>query len=164
LGAILILLACGVAGQWAVQKLKSRVQLLFGLQQGIHSLSKEISYSATGMSQALCRAAEAAGKAAPLFRKAGELLKQGEGLSAGEAWEQAVSAQELLDGELEELLRLPGAGLGLSDRESQARHLELCRERLQEAETQAKSREQQYAKVYQALSWGGGAVLVLFLL
>jgi len=59
---------------------------------------------------------------------------------------------------------LPGAGLGLSDRESQARHLELCRERLQEAETQAKSREQQYAKVYQALSWGGGAVLVLFLL
>ena len=164
LGAVLILACCGIAGQWAVQRLKGRVRFLVGLQQGLLTLEKEISYSSTAMSQALGRAAETAESAGPLFQKAAELLRQGDGLTAGEAWERAVSVQGPLDAELLELLRLPGSGLGLSDSESQVKQLELCRERLREAERQAASREQQYGKVYQALSWGCGAVLVLFLL
>lgn len=164
LGAVLILLACVTMGQWAARRLKERVSLLSGLQQGIVALSKEIAYSATSMSEALQRAAAAAGRAGDLFAQAGRTLRQGDGLTAGEAWQQVIAQQTSIDAELRSLLELPAAGLGLSDSESQVKQLELCRERLREAELQAEERERQYGKIYRSMSWACGAVLVLFLL
>ena len=164
LGAILILLSCGLAGQWAVGKLKSRVGFLTGMEQGLLHLRQEVSYTATGLGEALLSAGEAAGAAGGIFLRAGELLRQEKGLSAEEAWSRALQAQEGLEPQLQTLLCLPGQGLGLSDGESQCRHLDHCLERLQEAEQQAKQREQQYSRIYSAFGWGCGAILVLFLL
>ena len=164
LGAALILLACVSVGQWAARSLKNRVDLLSGLQQGLVALGKEISYSATSMSEALQRVSTLAGQAGRLFAQAGTLLRQGDGITAGEAWQQAVAQQTSVDAELRSLLELPAAGLGLSDVDSQVKQLELCRERLREAEQRAEERERQYGKICRSMSWACGAVLVLFLL
>ncbi|MDO4733291.1 MAG: stage III sporulation protein AB [Bacillota bacterium] len=163
LGAVMILLSGGIAGLWAVKRLKARVQLLLGLQQGLLALEKEISYSVTAMGEALEKSAAAAGSAGSFFRRAGKLLSGAHGLSAEEAWSRALE-EEALDAELRGLLSLPAAGLGLSDKETQVRQLELCRERLLAAEKEAKAGEERYGRLYQAMGWGGAAVLVLFLL
>ena len=137
IGALLILACCGLAGGWAAGTLRQRVRFWAGAAQGAAALSREIGYGAAGLPDALAAAGENAGPAGDLFRRAGDLLRLGDGLTGPEAWRQAAAAETWAKENDRELLLFPGNGLGLSDSETQLRQLAQWQQRLQAAEAQA---------------------------
>ena len=152
------------AGSMQAQRLEKRRLFLRGVHQGLLALMREIDYAATPMNQALPAAADMAGSAAYIFRKAAKCLSKGEGCTAGEAWQTAI---ESLDGIAEEdkrLLSLAGEGLGISDATLQLKSLELLRLRIENAEAEAATFAAQNGKIWRTMGWSSGAVLVLLLL
>lgn len=165
LGAILILLACVGAGQRGAGRLADHCALLLGAEQGVLTLSREIGFRAAPLSQALPVAAEAAGAAGELFRRAGDKLAAGEGWGGGEAWRQALAELNPAWNPAEAAaLAAIGAGLGDNDLAGQVRQLELARLRLADCQQQAAERCACYGRIWRSMGWAAGAVLVLFLL
>ena len=161
-GMIMILIACAGAGRLRAYLPRKRQMLLRGAQQGLLSLMREMSY-AVPISQALSNASAAAAQAGWLFQGTSDLLAEGRGITAGEAWAENIRNHGM-DGEDAELLMLIGDGLGLSDNEDQRRRLELLRQRLAEAEEKSALEAEKYGKIWRAMGWSCGAVLALLLL
>lgn len=163
-GALCILAACVIAGWQRAQALEQRRRWLQGAHQGLLALMREIDYAADPMPQALAAAAELAGPAGDLFRRAAEYLRDSSGCTAGEAWLQALADSRPLAEDDRRLLAMAAEGLGVSDAANQLKALELLRLRLERAELDAAGKAAQLGKIWKALGWGGGAVLVLLLL
>ena len=163
IGALLVLMASAVAGWYQSRTLERRRMFLRGAHQGILALMREIDYSAAPMQQALSAAADMAGSAAELFHHAAQSLAEGEGCTAGEAWQAAVNAAQLPI-EDQQLLNLAAEGLGISDSANQLKALELLRLRLEQAEAAAAEQSAKTGKIWKTMGWGCGAVLVLLLL
>ena len=162
LGALCVMMA-GIGGGTAMAaRLRQRQLFLRGVQQGLLALMRGIDF-ALPMSRALAEAAEAAGEAKNLFQRAAALLKESDGLTAGEACLQALSGVEA-KAEDKELLRLVAEGLGMSGSGGQLKALELSRLRLAEAETKAAAETERGGKIWRTAGWSCGAVLALLLL
>ena len=166
-GAILIIIACGIAGRLTAARLLRRLRLIQGLQNGLLALEREISYSATPLPQALVMAAVAGGEGAAVFKTSAHYLGTGEGLNPGQAWDQALAEVEnagTLTYEDRQVLQSFGLGLGLSDGEDQLKRLQLTRQRLGVLEGEAKKRWEKDGKIWQSLGWAGGLLLALILI
>lgn len=163
LGALMVIMACAAAGWYQSRTLERRRMFLRGAHQGILALMREIDYSAAPMQQALSAAADMAGSAADLFRHAAQSLAEGEGCTAGEAWQTAVETCDI-SAEDKNLLSLAAEGLGISDSVNQLKSLELLRLRLEQAEAAAAEQSAKTGKIWKTMGWGCGAVLVLMLL
>lgn len=164
LGALLIFLACVIAGNMLARRLTQRQLFLRGAHQGLLALMREIDYAASPMQRALPAAAEMAGPAAPLFLATAQRLADCGGYTAGEAWSEALAALPSLADEDRRLLALLGEGLGISDAASQLKSLELLRQRLENAEAEVAALASRYGKIWHSLGWSLGAVLVLLFL
>lgn len=165
IGALLTAISCVVLGRIFSRELRRHCELLSALQQGLLLLEKEISFSATPLSQALQVAAAGAGAARDLFVMSAEALRSGQGLTAAEAWQEALMPwQNRLTEEEYMLLSAFAAGLGLSDSAHQLKRIELTRLKLAAAEAQARDNYARQGRVRQSLGWAAGAALILLLL
>lgn len=167
LGAFLVIAACAAGGMLASKSLERRCRILRGLQEGLLALKREISFSNSRLSQAMAAAAVSAGQSYELFQLTGEKLTEGQGISAGEAWQEALKEfafDTVLEREELEVLQSFGVGLGLSDINDQINRLELCRQRLESIEKNAELQWQKLGKVWRNLGWSLGIVLALLFL
>ncbi|MEG1996970.1 MAG: stage III sporulation protein AB, partial [Clostridiales bacterium] len=140
-------------------------RVLFGLQQGLLSLSGQIGYSSLPLAQAMTAAAAAAGTAAPIFAATAEELAHPQGRTAGEIWQDRLALADavLTEADQEVLLSL-GAELGLTGREEQLQRLELVRLRLAELEQEAKEAKNDFGKLWKSLGVGVGVITILLFL
>ncbi len=162
IGAVLIIIASASIGRLFAAKLHQRQICLSQLQQGLLALEREVGFAATPLPQALAQAALAANHGGVVFTAAADLLVNGEGLSAAEAFEQSIAESQLaISKEDRQILADLSAGLGLSDCDDQLKKIELIRLRLQSAETEAKEQYASWGKIWKNIGWSVGAVLVL---
>lgn len=165
-GAALVVGGAAGAGQAAAARLRRRVRELQQARTALQVLRTEISWGLTLLPDALARAGRCVGgPVGDLCARAAGLMRSGEGAAA--AWERAVAAAApaaaLAPGDREALVALAPC-LGASHREDQLRHLDLCLERLAQAEAEARERAAADARMYQQLGLLAGLLLALLAL
>jgi stage III sporulation protein AB len=167
LGALLVSAAAAALGWLLAAGLEKRAAQLRELRQLLQRLETEIVYAASPLPQALRQAAGERPGCAEIFRLAAELLQAGRGLTAAEAWRQAIGQTaeclSLSAADRALLLRF-GEGIGLSDISDQKKRLALLREELTMALAEAERERALYARVWRTLGFTSGALLALFLL
>ena len=163
LACLLILISGGGLGAWAAGRLRRRAEFLAGAGAGVDSLMRDMEQLALPLPEALAQAARCAGPAGELFAMAGRILQSGEGVTGGEAWLEAVEQGEF-SRDCQPLLAEVGAGLGETDVRAQLRQLLACRSRLEQGRAEAEREYARLGRIWRALGWCGGAVLVLLLL
>jgi len=159
---------CTGTGGWGyliARQLRRRPEELASAQAALQALRTEIEYAATPLPEALDRAASVTrGPAATLCRAASRRLNAGSGVSAAEAWGDALretDARSSWDAsDLVALGRLGGA-LGTSGTSDQVRHIVLCVGRLRAAEVEARVGAERQARMWLYLGVLAGAALVL---
>ncbi|MBQ9992405.1 MAG: stage III sporulation protein AB [Firmicutes bacterium] len=157
-----------MAGQYFASRLQSRTEHLKQFQRGLLALSTEIGYSLQPLPQALKNSGrQAKGAVGDFFFNIGEQLEHSFGRSAESIWlEEAASLAKniYLLPEDRALIEDFALGLGLSDRNDQLKRIELCRTRLAVLEQDAEKEHIGMGRVYRLLGWGGGIMLVMFLI
>ena len=165
IGAVIILLSCGFAGRIFAGALARRVNLLQQLERGFAALSTEISFSVTALPLALKQSGrQCGGEMQALFLRAGERFSDLQGIPAEMIWQQTVdevTKDSVLLQEDRDVLYDFGLGLGLSDKNDQLKKLELLLQKLRSREQDARTNKEKMSKVWQALGWSVGAMLVL---
>ncbi len=163
---------CVVAGSTGMgllvaRQIRRRPAELGSLAAALERLRTEVEYGRTPLPSALGRcAAGERGPAGLLLRGTAAALQAGSGVSAAEAWAQALGAAAQRSGwtagDVAEVARL-GDVLGASDAGDQARHLALAASRLRAAEADAASRAERQARMwsYLGLLLGLAAVLAV---
>ncbi|MEG6615890.1 stage III sporulation protein SpoIIIAB [Peptococcaceae bacterium 1198_IL3148] len=165
IGAILILLACGYAGFSVARRYQQRPKDLRYLQSALQMLETEITYGATPLPEALETVGLRCQKSvAPLFKTTQAHLLNGEGITAREAWEDAVGQyyrnSAINNSDLTVLKNL-GANLGISDREDQVKHLHLAMEQLKIEAAKAEEEAVKNVKLYNYLGFLGGLTIII---
>lgn len=168
LGFALVLVGSTLAGNVVASSYGARSRQLGQLRVGLHLLKTEVAYAMGALPGALERVAAGLGRpVADLFSRTAEVLRSGEGLSPGEAWERSarsVFPETALDaGDLEVLLGLAGY-LGMTDRDDQLRHLDLALERLAVREDAARAEQAASERMWRQLGLLGGLALGIALL
>lgn len=167
-GALMVIGGCGYGGLKIGKGYRLRVEMLRGLQNGLHLLETEISYSSTPLPLALWRTGEKlSGGPAELFLSAAGLLLNKEVITASKAWEEGIKAlQKSAPASYEEInvLAVFGQSLGNSAKPEQLKNIELTREQLSMIEKQAAEARQKYERMWQYLGFCLGAMIVLILL
>jgi stage III sporulation protein AB len=167
MGAVMLIIASGIVGLVVARNYSLRPQQIRYLQNAMQMLETEILYGLTPLPLALKRV----GKRLPhpindLFYKTADLLIEGEGLTAGEAWEIALHDLEeesaLLPEDLDILVYF-GQSLGGSDREEQSKNLKLVKEHLINMEKKADQLKEKNQKLWQYLGFSLGAIIALIL-
>jgi len=168
IGFLLIISSCGIAGQYFASRLQSRTEHLKQLQRGLLALSTEIGYFLQPLPQALKNSGkQAKGAVGDFFFNIGEQLEHSFGRSAESIWlEEAenLARNIYLLPEDKALLDDFALGLGLSDRNDQLKRIELYRTRLISLEQAAEKEHISMGRVYRLLGWGGGIMIVMFLI
>ena len=146
---------------------EKRPRQLTSLEEALLLLETEITYGSTPLTEAMeLVARQCYPEVSSVFRQTAFELKKMEGATANEAWARSVDAffpgSALTDGDLQVLRRF-GVSLGNSDREDQVKHLELARNQLKMAASQAEIAAGKTAVVYKYLGFLGGLFLVLVL-
>ncbi len=168
LGFAAVVAAGTVAGNLVAATYGARTRQLGQLRVGLHLLQSEVNYALGALPGALERVAS--GVAPPVrdaFSGTARLLRSGEGISAGEAWERAVrsafpaTALEVAD--LEVVLALSGY-LGVTDRDDQMRHIGLAVERLRVREEEARDEQRASERMWRYLGLLGGLAIGVALL
>lgn len=161
-GAVLIIFVGIMLGRKGAERLERRCRMLFGLQQGLLSLANQIGYGAVLLADAAEQAALSAASAQPLFEQLAYRLRDGDGHTAGELWQEVLAANddEIDSRDLAILLTL-AADLGTTGRDEQLQRLELCRLRLAAQEEQAVLDSVRFGKIWRSMGLGLGVVTVL---
>jgi len=168
IGALFLISGMGISGLVIARNYSLRPQQLRYLQHGMQMLETEMLYGLTPLPIALRRVA----KRIPFpigrfYSLVAEFLVNGEGITAGEAWEKALRDLEeesaLLPEDLDILLYF-GNSLGGSDKEEQGKNLRLVKEQLTNLERKAEDLKAKNQKLWQYLGFSLGGVMVLILL
>ena len=167
LGICMTLAACGTMGLTWAGVYEKRPRQLAAIDSALQLLETEIIYGATPLKDAMVRLSQSCEpEISGLFKHTALELGKMEGVTAGEAWSQAVKAYQqesaLSDTDFKILKRF-GASLGISDREDQAKHLELTRSQLKMAAAQAESAAKKNSAMFRYMGFLGGLFLVLIL-
>lgn len=157
------LIGLGMAAQF-----RRRPEELRALQSALLLLETEITYTATPLPEALGRAAQQSSfPAQELFSSAAGLMQQRRGVTAAEAWDEALAqikgGTALRKSDLLILHNL-GAALGASSIGEQEKHLRLAREQLRQEENRAEGERARCEPIYR---YGGlltGLLLAVLLL
>ena len=167
-GAMMVIGASAWLGSLIANNYRQRPRLLGRFAQAVEMLRSLISYSYTPLPQAFVKVAENnAGYVAKIFGTAAGLMSSGQGLSGGEAWNQALTHWgPFLPLDQDDLILLKDAGnaLGLTDKADQERHLTLALEQIRRRIDQLEVSASHTAKVWFYLGLSGGGILVLVLL
>ncbi|HHY94434.1 MAG TPA: stage III sporulation protein AB [Firmicutes bacterium] len=155
LGGVL-LLASGLAlGFHKAHTLQLRVRQLRFLGLALRVLENEVGVGATPLPEALRRAARVAeADTGGLLEEAAGRLVDGRGLTAQQAWSEALaecSPRLALNGSDVEVLGGLGVTLGASGRSDQTRHIALVRERLTAQEEVAREEAEKQGRLYRYL-------------
>lgn len=168
MGAVLVVAATSAAGWQVAGRYTRRPRELRDLQTGLAVLQTEVEYGATPLPEALASAGRAGGDAVGrIFASAATRLREGGGITAGEALAGAVdeagpgTALALAD---REVLAALGPALGASGRQDQARHIAMARERLSAQEVRARDERDRYERLarYAGVLSGVALALILF--
>lgn len=167
IGMFLTLTACGSMGMTWAGVYEKRPKHLAALDSALQLLETEIIYGATPLKDAMASVSQSCEPAiSGLFKHTALELSKMEGVTAGEAWSQAVTAfqqESVLNDSDFKILKRFGASLGISDREDQAKHLELTRSQLKLAAAQAESAAKKNSSMFRYIGFLGGLFLVLIL-
>ncbi len=165
IGALLIVGACGYTGFAVAKKYRLRPKELRFLRSALQMLETEIAYGATPLPDAFELVAARCDKSvAALFALTKELLVGGDGITAGEAWNEALNRfqrKSALNSGDAAILRSLGVNLGISDREDQIKHLHLAQEQLRTEAAKAEDEAAKNVKLYNYLGFLGGLTIVL---
>ncbi len=166
-GAVLIILAGGIAGMIRARDYTRRPRELKSLLAALQMLETEIIYTATPLGEALNRAAAAGSKEVrSLFSGAAAELNSMTGCTAAEAWQNALSrcypASALRESDLN-ILRNLGSALGISDRRDQSKHLSLASEQLKLEALKAEEEAAKNVKMWNYMGFCGAAALVFLI-
>ena len=131
-------------------------------------LETEISYALTPLPEALLGISEKIeGAVGQFFLITSQLLGQEQGMTAGEAWKEALKSLKgstaLTEGDIDVLSSL-GANLGSSHREEQLKHLRLTQEHLKHQELCAEKDREKGERIWRTAGFFGGLVIVIILL
>ena len=167
IGAGMTLAACGSIGVTWARVYEKRPQQLVAIEGALQLLETEILYGATPLPEAMAQVAlKCDPEIAGLFRNTALELRKMAGITASEAWEAAVQdffPGTALNKQDLQILKRFGAPLGASDKEDQAKHIELTKSQLKLAAQQAELLSRKHALVYKYLGFLGGLLLVLIL-
>jgi len=164
-GFLAVVGASTAAGNIVAGIYRARVRQLGHLRTALGLLETEITYAASALPAALERvAAGLEGPVADILARAAALVRSGEGLAPGEAWERAVReiypATALRAEDIDPVLAL-GSHLGLTDRDDQRRHLRLAAERLEAREKAAREERSSAERMWRYLGLLGGLALAV---
>lgn len=167
LGSLFLIVGFGAIGLVIARNLSLRPLELRQVQNGLKMLETEILYGLTPLPEALLRvSAQINYPIDKLFFQSSESLKNGEGLTASEAWEISLEELEkessLLKEDIDILISF-GKGLGGSDRDEQTKHLKLVQDHLKNAEFKAEKLKEANQKIYKYLGFSFGAIIALVL-
>ncbi len=167
IGACMTVAACGSMGYTWARVYEKRPQQLTALEAALQMLETEIIYGATPLPEALSQvAAKCDSQTAGLFRDAAGELRKMKGITAAEAWDRAVNRffpETALSVQDLQILKRFGVSLGASDREDQAKHIQLAKSQLRQAAVQAETLSRKNSAVFKYLGFLGGLVLALVL-
>jgi len=167
LGSVMIVIASSWLGFLSAKQLILRVKQLQELQLAFQLLEAEIMYAATPLPQALKRVGEKINlPIAQLFINCTEILQENIGVTADQAWQQAVKEvrpQTALKLDDQEVLINFGKHLGKSDREHQKKNLQLAQKQLKLAIKDSLAIKDAKVKQRRYLGVLGGLVVVILL-
>lgn len=167
LGGALVVASCSAIGFYIASSYDLRLQTLKKLQIAISMLETEINYSLSPLPEALNNTAKKSQTViSQLFKKTAENLTNGEGLTAGEAWEKALVGFEkvafLRDSDLK-ILSAFGQYLGVTDREDQIKNIKLTKDLLKQQEMMALEDKKNNEKLCKYLGVLSGIMVFLLL-
>lgn len=166
-GAIIVVLACGMIGFSIARNYIRRPQQLKVIQAALQMLETHIIYSAAPLPEALHMISQRSDpKIGPIFRKTGELIGREEGYSASEAWHAALEEyfpETSLNNDDLTVLKNFGASLGISDREDQEKHIRLAGEQIKMELAKAEEAAVKGSKLWRYLGFLGGLLIVLII-
>lgn len=168
LGGMMILATCVMWGRQKGRVLGQREELLQDFLQFCHSIEMEISYGQTPLAQIFSqwgkRLSTPAGKIAA---EAGRRLSEQSGATLPVIWQGVLTEfmpRLALKQEDLAVVKTIGNELGLTYSGEQLKKLQLIEARLQEQIRAAHEERLKMEKVWQALGWCGGMMLVLVLM
>lgn len=167
LGAVLVVVSCGIWGLSVAWSYRLRPRELRAFISGLKLLETEIAYACTPLPQALEKiGGQLEGAVKMLFLQLARRLRDEPGLPATYAWEQGLNGLKeksaLLPQDLE-ILRALGQGLGLSGREDQVKNLELAREHLKRQLALAEEAAERQGRMWRTLGFLLGITLALLM-
>lgn len=168
LGIALVIAGFGTWGLLGAKRIEKRVEQLKSLRLALGFLEKEITYNYTPLTRAMERTYRFSPKPVNyIFRDCSLLLKDKDGITAHEAWSEAVKKSvDYLDLKAEDLDLILSASsqLGMSDVYEQRKFFTFIQEELKVQEEKAIEEVKSGQKLW---SYGGfilGAVIVLLLI
>ncbi len=166
-GSILILAGFGGTGLLLARHEARRPLELREWQSALKMLETEIEYALTPLPEALSTVSGfVRGPVNRCLARAQQLLKDSDGMGAGQGWVQALrenSAWSSLTRSEYEILLTLGSALGISDRVDQGKHLRLAMERLKAAELKAADEAGKRQRLYGYLGVLTGLMVILTL-
>lgn len=165
IGVCMTLAACGTMGLTWAGVYEKRPRHLIAMDSALQLLETEIIYGATPLADAMVHISQSCDpEIAELFKYTACELRKMEGVTAGEAWSSALmlfQEKGFLNNSDIQILKRFGASLGMSDREDQAKHLELARSQLKLAAAQAEDAAKKNSTVFRYMGFLGGLFLTL---
>ncbi|HHU85603.1 MAG: stage III sporulation protein SpoIIIAB [Pelotomaculaceae bacterium] len=165
IGAAMVVAASGLGGLAVAGNYSRRPRELRTLRSALQMLETEVVYSATHLPEALARVAGNCDRLVePLFSRAAAEFAASTGITAANAWENALihyyPGTALKPQDLS-ILRSLGSSLGRSDREDQVKHLHLAMEQIKSAMAGAEEEAARNVKLWSYLGFLGGLITVL---
>ena len=168
LGGGLILSVCIMTGNQKALELKKREQQLAAFAGLCNAIETEIAYGQTPLPQIFLRQGKHLSyPLGSICQMTGNSLSQGGGVVLDTVWREALLTYEAalyLTGEDREIIESLSSELGLSYSNEQIKKLQLLRLRLEQQERLAREEQQKMGKVWQALGWCSGSMLILLFL
>ncbi|OUN01793.1 MAG: hypothetical protein BAA04_02735 [Firmicutes bacterium ZCTH02-B6] len=166
LGAALVFGAAAMIGAVVARAHQDRPRVLRSLQAALTMLQTEIVYAGTPLPEALGQVARRTPPpTGAFFAAAADILRSRPGITAGEAWQEALRAGPgwplTVDDEL--VLQDLGACLGRSDAADQQKHLQLALTQLARLQAEAEAQREAQVRLWRWLGVCAGGCLVLLL-
>lgn len=166
IGALMIIVGCGVAGLIVARTIAQRPKYLQNMSFALQLLETEIEYGRTSLAEAGQQiAAQTNPPVKGFFNIFSQNLHDTQGMSAAEAWEQALDVllQAGMTKNDVEMIGQLGGILGRSDVQDQLKHINLLQKRLNSASDQAEFDRVRNERLWNYLGFCVGALVVLLL-
>lgn len=167
IGSALVIAAATLVGYRIAGRYANRSKQLRQFVTAMRVLETEIHYAATPLPQALQRIGHLLpAPVSAFFLEAAAKLRDGRGLKASEAWQEALTEQKsalALNAADYEVLFNFGQTLGISDRQDQIKHIHLAVAHLNAEETNARDEQQRNEKMWKYLGPLMGLAVVILL-
>jgi len=164
-GAICVIAASFIWGEYKARSLSLRAQQLQKFQQALQLLAAEISYTVTPLPHAFANVGQRMdGLVGEIFDRAGFLMQSRGDVNAREAWLGAIEEflpQIFITNEDRQILEQLGNSLGVSDGDNQLKQIKLVDKLLEGALREALDERNRSERMWRYLGVLGGLMLVI---